>query len=60
MKKSYDKLKNQYFEYRILTQEQKRQVDELAQEYSHLPFDIILQLYEANDKNIEKTKDALK
>ena len=51
---------NQYFEYRILTQEQKRQVDELAQEYSHLPFDIILQLYEANDKNIEKTKDALK
>lgn len=51
---------NQYFEYRILTPEQKRDVDQLAQQYNHLPFDIILQFYQANDKNVEKTRDALK
>lgn len=51
---------NQFFGYRILAPEQKRDVDVLAQEYNHLPIDIIVQFYEANDKNLEKTRNALK
>lgn len=50
---------NQYFEYRILTQEQKMEVDSLAQEFSQIPFDIIIQFYVANDKNVNKTKEML-